>query len=75
LTIPAVGEAQKPDRAAKLDAVCVFSRLLRILLKISVRQKHKYGFFSKISNVMVCFCHSQSILPCLLDPGMFSLAF
>jgi len=42
--------------------------------KISARQLHKYEFFSKISNAKVCFCHSQLILCCFLDLGMFSLA-
>jgi len=35
----------------------------------------KKNVFSKISNVKVCFCHSQSIPCCVVDPGMFSLAF
>jgi len=32
-----------------------------VFAEISVRQKHKYEFFSKISNAKVCFCHSHSI--------------
>jgi len=30
---------------------------------------------SDISNPSVCFCHSHSIPCCIVDPGMFSLAF
>jgi len=36
---------------------------------------HKYGFFSKISNVKMHFCQVHSIRCCLPDPEMFSLAF
>jgi len=46
-------------------------------LKISkklVRKMHRYGFFSKISNVKLYFCQVHWI-PCFLpQPGMFSLA-
>jgi len=43
--------------------------------KFSVRQMHKYGFFSKILNAKVRFCQSLPIPFCLMDPGMSSLAF
>jgi len=42
---------------------------------ISVGQMHEYRFFSKRSNVKVCFCHSHSILCYLVDTRIFPLAF
>jgi len=72
--IPVVGKAQKTARIAWTGCGVRFFAFTPDFAKISVRQKHKYGFFSKISNVKVCFCYYQSILCCLLDPGMFSLA-
>ena len=54
--VPAVVEAQNPVREAKLDARCIFSHLLRVLLKFQYRKKHKYIFLSETSNVKGCFC-------------------
>jgi len=59
---------------AKRDAGNLFLDFLFTFAKNLVRQTHKYGFFSKVSNVKVCFCHSHSIPCCLVHPGMFSLA-
>ena len=46
-TISAVGEAQNPVRAAKLDAVYVFSHLLQILLKFQYGKNTNINFSQK----------------------------
>jgi len=46
-TIPAVAEAQKPDRAAKLHVVGVFSQLLLFLLKFQYGKSINMDFSQK----------------------------
>jgi len=73
--MPAVGEAEKADRAAKLDEECIFSDLLLILLKFQYGKCTNMEFSQKFQMQRYVFFHSHSIPCCLVDPGIFSLAF
>jgi len=65
--------AKRKNRIEKLNGIrgtCLFF----YFSKKSVRQRHKYGFFSNISNVNAYFCQVHWIPCCFPHPGMFSLA-